>query len=804
MQVWFQKGKNEGYVVLTKAQTNKSAYFEKVNPNAYVYDITFLRNFKQNFYSVKDWAVQNHEMKTYKSGKIKANYIQMQGSYKDSKRKTNYFIERHYAFGKTHFQLVISQNKQFKNITSADTILNKFQPKLSNVRLPASAATTEGDVCIDCIIESLKEGNQTEAAAVAQDISQAAQKKICENIDPSKLDPIMVSWGVSKKDYDSITSTVIGGAANCIEGFSQTLTDLALMVVDLRTSLKEGIVDGKYSESLGNVLERYAEENKDELEKKPGFFRALGGVTVDGLSNAGRTFFWNPIERFSARWKENSKKTEEFYSKTPPPTAGSTETKVDANYAHLISTSDPFSYSASMVNALKNGWDSATAAVSPGVALVMNYVNKEVGEYHCLNNAEKSEYICRVIGHIAGDGAAAIKAGLKLGSKVIAKKAIKTEAELTAALKEASEAAMEAARKPSTAAAKAGVRTEAELTAVLKEASEAAMETARKSSAAAAPKAAALRSELKLKGDIEWDGWNKPELHYLYHKVSPKDYTAFKEVSLEVMDIIGSDPVIGLGRSPAPITAMLSGFKKADTKNIALSDFRSNPLPQGSLPEHYTKVSNKFNPLSEKDQTALFEYFDKQLSDHLRSKKGDVYILDVGESGASLFAFTKYLEIYAKQRNIPVNLKTIVITNPKFASNVEEMAKFYGIKPKVLTYGENKFVEDTFKSSAWDYAAEYGNYNFQDIQRTGSTWVVDRFTGNVVDFDKSARNSGYDSFRTSIYINMLQDNKIHLKDVSFLPEITTGLEDVNWDVKTRSFRSSKFPGKEIKISTGSD
>lgn len=313
-------------------------------------------------------------------------------------------------------------------------------------------------------------------------------------------------------------------------------------------------------------------------------------------------------------------------------------------------------------------------------------------------------------------------------------------------------------------------------------------------------------------------GWGEANLHYSGYVLNKADYEGFREAALAVNQIAGSNPVIAVGRSPSPVSAFLSIIDEDRTANLPISKFRHRMKTSGEsapIPERYREKEEAFEPLSLENEKKLFEHFDKTLLSFLKSKSGPVFLMDVGESGASLFSMQQYLAKYGTQRGLNVKFESILMTNSFFSSNVEKMATYFGVRTNKVILDENKFIEDTLKDpklklkdprnrdgapkSPWDHIAAFEGYDFDYIASTGRTTVYNSWEGMTVDVPSGKPNSDlHDRFKSALLIHMVSDQSLK-QTWPNPPVIEVDVPGISWDPEKKVYRDEE--GKVWKLKT---
>jgi hypothetical protein len=300
----------------------------------------------------------------------------------------------------------------------------------------------------------------------------------------------------------------------------------------------------------------------------------------------------------------------------------------------------------------------------------------------------------------------------------------------------------------------------------------------------------------------EPSAWHPEILLFTGYHVSPQEYSGFRDAALRVREIAGDNPVLGIGRSPGAVTAFLSILGRNDVTDVAISGFRNRP-PSPSitaeLPASLIAGKAANAPLSLAETQRLFKHFDETIQSYLKKHTGSrIYLVDVGKTGASLFAMKRYLDLYVAERGIKIEFDTVLFTTPQHTSVVSDVARYFGVNVHQVVSTNNYFIEQSIKSSVWDNVAAIKNFDFHETAN-GRTYAIDRFTGNVIDFGFGEANPHHISFRTAIQANMLTDPALKPYESS-IPVLDLHVPGVRWDPASRLYRDAD--GNVVKISTG--
>lgn len=301
------------------------------------------------------------------------------------------------------------------------------------------------------------------------------------------------------------------------------------------------------------------------------------------------------------------------------------------------------------------------------------------------------------------------------------------------------------------------------------------------------------------------DLWRKPQVHYQGLVLYYADYVAIRDASFAVSKIAGDVPILAIGRSPAPVAAFLTTLGVQSIATLPISSFRHRlqvPNHEADLPDAYKKNEASFEALSSAQMELLFEHFDRTILKSLAGKTGKVFLLDLGESGASVFSMQQYLRAYSFARKLPVDFETIVMTNEFFSSNVDQMARYFGAHTHKLVLNENKYVADSLKNSPWDKHAEFNSFEFDLIPkatRVGDKLAIYSSWDGWVDLPMGEPNERYARLRTAIHANMLSDNSV-LDRWPHPRAFNLHLDGLRWDSSTRTYRDAE--GQTWQLRTG--
>lgn len=199
------------------------------------------------------------------------------------------------------------------------------------------------------------------------------------------------------------------------------------------------------------------------------------------------------------------------------------------------------------------------------------------------------------------------------------------------------------------------------------------------------------------------------------HKLPRSDYLEIKTAALRVLERCPRDcTVVGIGRSPTPITAFIDNYEPGRAINLPLSNFRHHPDLGVTLPEPYNRpgIANSFRPLNPAEEAIIFQHFDEYLLKRLRFGTKEILLLDVSEVGSSLFSAERYIRKFLAARGVQIKVRTYGFTTPYFRSLLKEMARTYGVTFEFAALSRDSHVIRSFNDSRYQnfFESEFGEY----------------------------------------------------------------------------------------------
>lgn len=359
----------------------------KIKPEHRIPLLELSRNFFQRGFGITDWKVGGYDIQR---GRQSSTIVSVQGTFRSAKKK-KYFFERYYHQGQEHIYVLLSSTKDQKNF---DSILRSLGPvSLLPGRTPASEAIND-DSGVDSSAASLAQISPPQtmsgrAAASLEDVAEMMKvknKTLCENVPETKRNPIVSQWGLVDDKRANFWDYSGGALLSCMEGFGHATWDTLIGLTDMVVAGWDGVVGGKWGQSLGGSLADYADANRERLagdDNHVDFGEALWGVTKD-------TFSWAVSSMSSAR-DEQQKKWNIKLSKQE--TGG-----LERLYYEYISSSAATSTAAALA---EQAWEGARQVLKPLMDVVSEFLKKEYGQLlQCLSPSEQAKYICRTAGYV--------------------------------------------------------------------------------------------------------------------------------------------------------------------------------------------------------------------------------------------------------------------------------------------------------------------------------------------------------------------------------------------------------------------
>ncbi len=163
--------------------------------------------------------------------------------------------------------------------------------------------------------------------------------------------------------------------------------------------------------------------------------------------------------------------------------------------------------------------------------------------------------------------------------------------------------------------------------------------------------------------------------------------------------------VIGLGRSPAPITAFLEVVDPESTIDLPLSSFKYASTPQQAS-------SLQLKALSEVDQTKLFNYFDSMIIKKLNASTSKILLIDFATTGQSLYSAQSFLEKYFNKINMRMDVSSIGFGSHKESQRVRSVANAFSLKKtKYIGLKENSALFERFIKEDFEQFAHFEKFD---------------------------------------------------------------------------------------------
>ena len=170
-----------------------------------------------------------------------------------------------------------------------------------------------------------------------------------------------------------------------------------------------------------------------------------------------------------------------------------------------------------------------------------------------------------------------------------------------------------------------------------------------------------------------------------------RTYLEIKRISLEILQHCPPEDciVIGLGRSPTPITAFLKQIDK-DTMNLPLSGFKIHP----ELIEYSSDIEHSLHK-------HFYKYVDTTKIDNKK-----VLLVDYSLSGESLFSAHFHLQKFLRSINMTNTVSSLAIA--PLPGHVKSTAEKLFIKDYTLVIPEEGQLQTNLIASWFDDYAEFG------------------------------------------------------------------------------------------------
>ncbi len=199
------------------------------------------------------------------------------------------------------------------------------------------------------------------------------------------------------------------------------------------------------------------------------------------------------------------------------------------------------------------------------------------------------------------------------------------------------------------------------------------------------------------------------------HILDRSDYIQIREASLRVLERCPqSCLVVGIGRSPTPVTVFIENYEPGRAINLPLSNFRHHPEADVIFPEPYNDANfaDTFRPLTKTEESTVFQHVDEHLLKRLRPEHKEILLLDVSEVGASLFSAERYIRKFFQARGIRIGVRSFAFTTPFFRSRLREMARVFGVVPAFGVLASDSHIIKTFNNSHYAnlFESQFGEY----------------------------------------------------------------------------------------------
>jgi len=149
--------------------------------------------------------------------------------------------------------------------------------------------------------------------------------------------------------------------------------------------------------------------------------------------------------------------------------------------------------------------------------------------------------------------------------------------------------------------------------------------------------------------------------------ITPPEFAEMQRVTDALLTRFPPDThiYVGLGRSPAPIMAMLEAKGIRGTHSLPLSSFRSHPESRNWWGYTWT-YAGYAGRLRDSLVDKLFRHFAHFLPNIAQLGQKNLVIMDYSESGLSLASAHSYLREYYKAQGYDGNILQVAFNNPNF------------------------------------------------------------------------------------------------------------------------------------------
>lgn len=155
---------------------------------------------------------------------------------------------------------------------------------------------------------------------------------------------------------------------------------------------------------------------------------------------------------------------------------------------------------------------------------------------------------------------------------------------------------------------------------------------------------------------------------------------------------------LGVGRSPAILTAVLQNLDERLAGNLPLSEFYSHPAGLASF----------HPPLPADQEKALFDHLDRHIPPDVLEGKRTLVLLDLVKSGRSMVALDEYLKLFAARRHQQLRWQFVGLAYDEKHSGLEEVGWHYPlITPADLGADRRSILHARMSMSVNEDLAEY-------------------------------------------------------------------------------------------------
>jgi len=224
------------------------------------------------------------------------------------------------------------------------------------------------------------------------------------------------------------------------------------------------------------------------------------------------------------------------------------------------------------------------------------------------------------------------------------------------------------------------------------------------------------------------------------------NYETIADVALTLNSSHSGAHFVGVGRSPAAITAVLSELRPNQVTNLPFSLYVTKPglRPGDKLRERVLTL-----PLSEADKAAVYQHLDHFLPSATVLGNRDLVLVDYAQTGESVLDSFRIISQYMKDRSRPNQVKFHVLATEEVAKEIKK-AGLANLSTYALQSSNEKHVQliEDFSYEKFDAAAEFestipGRKKPEAITRTG----------------------GYEKMKTEVKRHMLFDSEPRMKSI---------------------------------------